>query len=98
MNGPRIRLIQSTLGDGDVAANLNQALALIAQCAGQVDLVVFSETYIPGFPRRRTWPGWRSRWMGHPFPRCGTPPGRPASAWRSGWPNATASVSTIPPC
>ena len=50
MNGPRIRLIQSTLGDGDVAANLNQALALIAQCAGQVDLVVFSETYIPGFP------------------------------------------------
>jgi (R)-amidase len=50
MNGPRIRLIQSTLGDGDVAANLNQALVLIAQCAGQVDLVVFSETYIPGFP------------------------------------------------
>ena len=98
MNGPRIRLIQSTLGDGDVAANLNQALALIAQCAGQVDLVVFSETYIPAFPRRRAWPGWRSRWMGHPFPRCGTPLDRPASAWRSGWPNATARVSTIPPC
>lgn len=50
MKSPRIRLIQSTVVDGDVAGNLDKALKTIAACAGEVDLVVFSETFIPGFP------------------------------------------------
>ncbi|MGF6604167.1 (R)-amidase [Paraburkholderia sp. GAS448] len=50
MKSPRIRLIQSTVVDGDIAGNLNKALKIIAECAGEVDLVVFSETFIPGFP------------------------------------------------
>ncbi|MFM0658659.1 carbon-nitrogen hydrolase family protein [Paraburkholderia sediminicola] len=50
MKSPRIRLIQSAVVDGDVAGNLDKALKTIAACADEVDLVVFSETFIPGFP------------------------------------------------
>ncbi|WP_175964223.1 carbon-nitrogen hydrolase family protein [Burkholderia pyrrocinia] len=50
MKLPRIRLIQSTLADGDIVSNLDKAMQVIATAAGQTDLVVFSETYIPGFP------------------------------------------------
>lgn len=50
MKSPRIRVIQSTLVDGCKSGNLAKALNAIAECAGQVDLVVFSETYIQGFP------------------------------------------------
>ncbi|HEM7799606.1 carbon-nitrogen hydrolase family protein [Burkholderia cenocepacia] len=46
----RLRLIQSTLKDDAPASNLAQALAHIAAARGQADLVVFSETYLPGFP------------------------------------------------
>ncbi|KDB07506.1 Nitrilase/cyanide hydratase and apolipoprotein N-acyltransferase [Burkholderia sp. lig30] len=50
MNGPRIRLVQSELKDGDVAGNLAKALAIIAASRDETDLVVFSETYSCGFP------------------------------------------------
>src|SRR5580704_8042937 len=50
MKSPRIRLVQSAVVDGDIAGNLDHALKTIAACAGEVDLVVFSETFIPGFP------------------------------------------------
>lgn len=50
MTSIRIRLIQSTLRDGDVAANLAKALDIIAAARGSTDLVVLSETYTCGFP------------------------------------------------
>ncbi|MDP9584192.1 UNVERIFIED_ORG: (R)-amidase [Burkholderia contaminans] len=50
MNGPRIRIVQSALRDGDVTGNLAKALAIIAAARGATDLVVFSETYSSGFP------------------------------------------------
>jgi (R)-amidase len=50
MNPLRLRLIQSTLRDGDVRGNLEQALAHITAARGHTDLVVFSETYLQGFP------------------------------------------------
>lgn len=46
----RLRLIQSTLKDGAHASNLAQALAHIEAARGNADLVIFSETYLPGFP------------------------------------------------
>ena len=50
MTSVRIRLVQSTLRDGDVAGNLAKALGVIAAARGSSDLVVFSETYTCGFP------------------------------------------------
>ncbi|SAL72327.1 nitrilase/cyanide hydratase and apolipoprotein N-acyltransferase [Caballeronia choica] len=50
MTAPRIRLIQSTLVDGDIGRNLDCALQTIAAARGETDLVVFSETYVSGFP------------------------------------------------
>ncbi len=50
MTAPRIRLIQSTLVDGDIGRNLDRALQTIAAARGEADLVVFSETYVSGFP------------------------------------------------
>ena len=50
MTAPRIRLIQSTLVDGDIGRNLDKALQTIAAARGEADLVVFSETYVSGFP------------------------------------------------
>ncbi|AOJ17982.1 TPA: carbon-nitrogen hydrolase family protein [Burkholderia cenocepacia] len=46
----RLRLIQSTVKDGAHASNLAQALAHIAAARGNADLVIFSETYVSGFP------------------------------------------------
>ncbi len=46
----RIRLIQSSLCDGALRDNLAKALAHIAAARAQADLVVFSETYLQGFP------------------------------------------------
>ena len=50
MTALRIRLVQPTLADGDIQGNLGKALLAIAASAGKVDLVVFPETHICGFP------------------------------------------------
>lgn len=54
MKAPRIRLIQLTLVDGDVAANLAKVVDMIAASAGKADLVVFPETCPCGFPTPHT--------------------------------------------
>lgn len=45
-----LRLIQASCRDGDRAANLERALAAIADARGQADLLVLPETYLHGFP------------------------------------------------
>ncbi|AUA56161.1 (R)-stereoselective amidase [Achromobacter spanius] len=50
MTAPRIRLIQPTLVDGDVAGNLAKLLRAIDAASGQTDLIVFPETSVSGFP------------------------------------------------
>ncbi|ABX18688.1 carbon-nitrogen hydrolase family protein [Burkholderia multivorans] len=50
MTQPVVRLFQSTCVDGDVAHNLDAALRAIADSTGRADLIVFPETFIPGFP------------------------------------------------
>lgn len=46
----RIELAQLPCQDGDVAANLSQALTAIADCAPETELIVFPETFLMGFP------------------------------------------------
>jgi (R)-amidase len=46
----RVRLIQTTLVDGDIAENLDKVVNTIAASEGKTDLLVFPETCISGFP------------------------------------------------
>lgn len=50
MNPPRIRLCQLQCRDGDLPFNLGRVLRVMADSAGQVDLLVFPETCLQGFP------------------------------------------------
>lgn len=50
MTSARIRLIQPTLADGDIAGNLAKLRHIIQGASGQTDLIVFPETCVSGFP------------------------------------------------
>jgi (R)-amidase len=50
MRAPRIRLVQPTLVDGDMAGNLAKLVDMIAASSSTADLVVFPETCLCGFP------------------------------------------------
>lgn len=49
----KVELVQIAGRDGDTAHNLERALAAIADCAADTELVVFPETHLTGFPRDR---------------------------------------------
>lgn len=46
----KVELVQIAGRDGDTAHNLERALAAIADCAADTELVVFPETHLTGFP------------------------------------------------
>lgn len=46
----RIELVQLPGQDCNIEANLESALAAIARCSLETDLIVFPETYLTGFP------------------------------------------------
>jgi len=50
MTSVSIRLCQASCRDGDVAHNLDKALATIAASRDQTELLVLPETFLPGFP------------------------------------------------
>ncbi len=95
----KVELVQIAGRDGDTAHNLERALAAIADCAADTELVVFPETHLTGFPSEDNIAALAEpRSTARRSARCSASPVNVTFRWRSASPRRTPAAITTPPC
>lgn len=97
----KVELVQIAGRDGDTAHNLERALAAIADCAADTELVVFPETHLTGFPSEDNIAALAEPLDGptaRRSARCSASPVNVTFRWRSASPRRTPAATTTPPC